>query len=256
MASKGFVRVVVAVVGVLSLLGGTAQATIAYQVPAGTVGNQAFTGPLGMDFDVNSPIRVTELGVFDSAQDGLVNTITAYIYDRTTQTSIVSLPFTAASPGTLVAGSRMKALPAPIVLPAGFQGSIVAENFGASDQNGNSSTPAWTTDSGGGLVSFVGSARWGPTPGLYPPNADGGPANRYATGTLEFFSVNTLALGHISPITVPNPSFELPGRPDGGFGNNTTAWTPSAGNNAGDSTRQPWAFRSSSHCRMATTLPL
>ena len=38
--------------------------TVAYQVPAGTVGQQAFNGPLGMDFNVNSDIVVTQLGVF------------------------------------------------------------------------------------------------------------------------------------------------------------------------------------------------
>src|SRR5262249_44721480 len=38
--------------------------TIAYQVPANTVGQQAFSGPLGLDFDVKQNVVVGELGVF------------------------------------------------------------------------------------------------------------------------------------------------------------------------------------------------
>ena len=43
---------------------------IAYDVPSGTVGNQDFSGPLGMDFDVEADITITRVGVFDSGSDG------------------------------------------------------------------------------------------------------------------------------------------------------------------------------------------
>ena len=52
---------------------------IAYQVPAGWVGNQDITGAsVGMDFDIALPIRITRLGVFDDGGDGLLATISAH----------------------------------------------------------------------------------------------------------------------------------------------------------------------------------
>src|SRR4051794_25328607 len=51
---------------------------VAYRVAAGTFGNQdAFGSALGMDFNVNAPITVTQLGVFDSGSDGLAHLLTA-----------------------------------------------------------------------------------------------------------------------------------------------------------------------------------
>ena len=48
-----------------------AQTRDAYQVPEGTEGNQAFTGSLGLDFNVVNPIFITHFGVFDDASDGI-----------------------------------------------------------------------------------------------------------------------------------------------------------------------------------------
>ncbi len=163
--------------------------TIAYQVPYGTNGNQAFSGPFGMDFNVQGTILVTHLGVFDDGSNGLNRDLTAYIYNRTaTSTPVVSLQFPTTDQGQLIGGSRFKPLPNPIYLPFGFQGSIVAENYGTGERNGNSggATPVWTTDSGGGALAFVGGGRYGAVQGQYPPNPDGGPANRYAAGTFIF----------------------------------------------------------------------
>ena len=87
-------------------------------------------------------------------------------------------------------GSRFKTLATPLELPAGFRATISASGYGGGERNGNHGnnpgSPPWTTDSGGGVLSFVGSSRWGDTPGVYPPNADGGPANRYAAGTFVY----------------------------------------------------------------------
>src|SRR5262249_34079475 len=84
----------------------TVPSTIAYQVPAGTVGQQAFGGPLGMDFDVQQTIAITRLGVFDSGSDGLSLPLTARIFNRDTQTQLAALSFPAGTPGQLVDGSR------------------------------------------------------------------------------------------------------------------------------------------------------
>src|SRR5437016_13537351 len=73
---------------------------IAYRVTAGTVGNQDdLGGALGMDFDVNAPIMVTRLGVFDSGSNGLGRFLTAQIYDRDTQTPVSPLITFAAGSG-------------------------------------------------------------------------------------------------------------------------------------------------------------
>ena len=113
--------------------------TIAYNVSSGTDGTQSFSGPLGMDFDVNQPIFVTRLGVFDDGSDGLNRNLTAYLWDRDdTSAPVETISFTMADPGTLVGGSRFKPLAAPLCLPAGFQGTIVGENYGSGELNGNS----------------------------------------------------------------------------------------------------------------------
>jgi len=139
-----------------------------------------------MDFDVNSTIFVTRLGVFDDSSDGLFRTITAHLYDRNaTGSPLRTLVFTPGDPGILVDGSRFKDLATFLELPAGFQGTIVAEGYGSGERNGNRGVGPLFTSDGGGAISFVGTGRFG-TAGLYPRFVDGGPANRYAAGTFQF----------------------------------------------------------------------
>ena len=180
--------------------------TIAYQVPAGVVGNQSDGANIsfGMDFNINSAITVDQIGVFDSSQDGLLAPIAAAIYDRSTQ-ALVSpvVTFAAGSgvgSGTLVSGSRFLPI-APITLSAGFQGAIVAYGYGngtSAELAGNSfgaatGTPTfpWTVNDGGGLITFVGAGRYSGGGGAiqYPGVTDGGPVNRYAAGTFAFSTV-------------------------------------------------------------------
>lgn len=166
---------------------------IAYDVAPSLTGNQNFGGPLGMDFDVGSAaIAVTHLGVFDSSQDGINGTLSAYIYDRDTQ-AVVAGPF--AFTGTadpLVNGSRLRDI-ADITLPAGFHGTIVAEGYNAGELLYNSGgVPANVqtfTGDGNGLITFVGTGRYGNVAGTFPTNGDAGPANRYAAGTFAFMAI-------------------------------------------------------------------
>jgi hypothetical protein len=162
-------------------------AATAYGVPAGTVGAQEFDGALGMDFNVSRPVTVTSLGVFDSGQDGLGRTLTAILYDRTTQQILATLTFTPDDPGTLIGGSRYKLVAHGVQLPAGFQGSIVAEGYGPGEPNGNAAvqSPTWTTNPGNdAALSFVGTSRNGPA-GAFPTNVDRF-VNQYAAGTFQF----------------------------------------------------------------------
>ena len=165
---------------------------IAYVVPPGTVGSQAFANGYGMDFDVKSNILVTTFGVFDSAGDGLTNvTLTTQIYRRTnnTGTVIATLAFTGTDQGTLIGGSRFKPLPTPLALGPGNY-TLVSYGYNAANPGANigtGNTKTWSTDDGGGLIEFVGASRYGSGgPGTYPTTIDAGPVDRYGAGTFEF----------------------------------------------------------------------
>lgn len=168
-----------------------AQVAIAYSVPVGATSNQFISNPLGMDFNVNRPIYVVSVGVFDSGQDGLAFSHVVRIYDRNTQTSVVMETVPAGTTAALTDGSRFVALATPFLLPAGFQGSIVAE-INVTDGNGNThgGTGVSLLNDGGGALTFVGGGRVSDNgPGVYPLRIDGGPANRYLAGTFAFTAV-------------------------------------------------------------------
>ena len=179
----------------------------AYVVAPGTIGDQNLVSvpqKLGMDFNVNQPIWIVSLGVFDSGGDGLRNSTAAHIFNRDTGALLTTLSFSKAEPGDLIGGSRFKTLPTALALAPGFHGSIVADYFpGPVELNGNKGNnrpnAPWSTDSGGGALTFVGTGRIGYTtdPALYPIVLDSGPADRYAAGTFQFSLVpepSTLAL--------------------------------------------------------------
>lgn len=202
--SRGWIATTVAAItmilapaGLLSVRG--QDRFIAYLVPAGTTGNQNFGGVLGMDFDVQNPVLITKLGVFDDGSDGLNLTLIARLWDRATQTELAAVEFTPEDPGELIGGSRFKPLPEPIRLEIGFQGTITAEGYGATEQLrngfGNPANIVWTTQDGHGSLAFVGSSRWGLWPGTFPGTVDEGPAARYAAGTFEFETTPPLLPG-------------------------------------------------------------
>ncbi len=166
---------------------------IAYRVPAGITGNQAYSGSLGHDFEVRLPILVTRLGVFDSGGNGLSSTITAQIWRHADPPQrLANLTFSPASPGELAPGtsSRFKPLDEPLVLGPGIY-SVTASGYSAAEQNGNSSgdPPAWSTSSGGGLIRFIGTARYGAA-AQFPATLDTGPVDRYAGPTFEFVTAD------------------------------------------------------------------
>jgi hypothetical protein len=196
---------------------------IAYVVPEGTVGNQDLGGTvgLGLDFDVNVPIIVPRLGVFDSMSDGLLTPLTARIYHRETGGELVNLEFTPEDQGDLIDGSRFKALPEPLELPAGFKGSIVVEGYNDLELGGNQSVgplDGLLMDSGGCAISFRGGGRYGPL-GSLPGTGDAGPPNRYAAGTFEF-KIDTSP-----PPPPPEPPSDVTAK--AGDGKVDLTWVPS-----------------------------
>ena len=173
---------------VAALLLGTnslASANVIYTNSIGN-GNQKFAGSVGMDFQVNSTITITSLGAFDSGQDGFTNSILIQLYDLSNLASPYVFTSTGTgATGTLIGGSRFYAIK-PIVLSAGFKGSIVASGFNINDLNGNASIPNFTgaaTDTLGGAISFVGSSRYDNTAGIFPLTIDSGSPNKYQAGT-------------------------------------------------------------------------
>lgn len=181
---------------------------IAYFTPGGTAGSQAFGGSLGLDFDVQNPVIVTRLGVFDEFSDGLKLPLTARIFNRDTEEMVVELNFTPDDPGDLIAGMRFKALTPPLRLEAGFHGVMQADGYGAEEKELNSfgdpSAAISTLNSGNGSILFVGGGRYSASPAIFPATVDGGPPARYAAGTFEFQALPPEVVGtaHVA-VTLP-----------------------------------------------------
>lgn len=166
---------------------------IAYEVPVGTVGAQNYPGSLGHDFEVLSPVVVTQLGVFDSGADGLKTPLVAQLWaGGPAPRRLASLSFSPASPGELAAGtsSRFKPLATPLVLAPGSY-TAVASGYSDTERNGNTASgpQTWKTSTGGGLIRFSGASRYG-TANQYPDTVDGGPADRYAGPTFTFIDAD------------------------------------------------------------------
>lgn len=193
---------------ILSLSSLQAQNYIAYNVPYGTTGNQAVLGlGVGNDFKVDSPILISQLGVFVSGTNGILpgTELTVQLYERSDRHDgilLETLTFDAASSGTQIGGSFFKPLAYPVTLLPGIY-TIAAYGFNTNNPDGNAGRqpynrthPVWTVNDGGGLIEFVGVGRYGPGVGSYPGHLDKGPANRYAAGTFIF-----------SPATLANPPY-------------------------------------------------
>ena len=169
---------------------------IAYVVPSNTPGNQTGLNaePIGMDFEVANEIIVTRLGVFDAGSDSFADgtVLTARLWDRSQSPplQLASIDFSKDNPGELVGGSRFKPLGTPVHLAAGFQGTISADGWTDADTINNSfgsvANVLWTLNDGDGSILFVGSSRYGGTPGDYPGTADSGPAARFAAASFEY----------------------------------------------------------------------
>lgn len=158
---------------------------------ASLAGNQAYTGSLGLDFNVGSgPLWVTQLGTFDSDINGFgaLTTIKVGLFERTTGTLVgSSLSFTGVDPGALDGAWRTKPLPSPIPLVAGGRYSVVAIGYNGSDPNYNTfGAGDASVNSASDRLTFVG-ARYG-TGFSFPANADGTLPLRYGAGNFTLQS--------------------------------------------------------------------
>ncbi|MDG2390375.1 MAG: FecR domain-containing protein [Planctomycetaceae bacterium] len=181
---------------------------IAYQVRAGTLGNQPYAGKVGHDFVVHRPIEITRLGVFDSASDGLKSTLTCELWRRDTRGTptefgddsggalLATVLFEPGQEAALVGAHRMQHLKEGEMMLEPGSYSVVAFGFGTPDPNGNDWEAGWyradkRRDDGEQSIEFVGTSRFGAAASEF--DANGFPllidtvfADRYLAGTFEF----------------------------------------------------------------------
>ncbi len=146
-----------------------------------TVGSQAYTGRLGLRFDVNSPIIVSQLGAFDSGvfPDGISGAITIGIVNEagTVVVPASGVPVSLVGFGGTYVGRFLMTGGFPEVTLTSGRYTVVAFGFSASDPNGNTNfgDNAATVNNGSGIISFVDS-RFDDTAAM------GLPANSYTIG--------------------------------------------------------------------------
>jgi hypothetical protein len=168
-------------------------------LPGATGNNASLTGPIGLDFDVGAAaVRVTHLGAFDSFQEPPTNPAAGFagnvirvaIYDRSTGLIVGPTASLTGNTDPLVDGHRVQDV-ADFVLPAGFQGSVVAVGYNSTESAFDSTVATiaiwgFGTNTGGGLISFGGGRYGDVSPAGFPNTPTGGPANRYGAGTFVF----------------------------------------------------------------------
>ncbi len=169
----------------------------AYASPS-VAGNAETSGNLGLDFQVIRPIWVTDLGVFDSGQDGIQGGVGVGLWSRTTGELLVGTTFVGEA-GKIDEGTGSRFIPledALFLSPGDY--TIVASGlhgedlFLHSDRDGGR---LGTLDDGDGAIRFEGSSRYD----VYGPNRfeeephhrlpsmqDVGPVNRWSAGTFKY----------------------------------------------------------------------
>ena len=128
-------------------------------------GNRGPIGPysLGQKFTVNSPIQISQLGMFDSNGDGLGESHTVHLAQTSNGTQLASITFAAgseSSSGTYQNGYRFLPLSSPLTLQPGtytiwFTPSGSLDNFGENQTSFNGGSGAVTrveADYGGDTV--------------------------------------------------------------------------------------------------------
>ena len=181
----------ISIATMLIALSGFASASFIALDSTRTSGNQNYTQSLSMYFDVLEAITVTDLGVFDSNQDGLQRSIQVGIYNRATGVFVTPIETLFGDQDPLDGNSRFVDI-VDVVLQAG-EYAIVARGYGSGESNGNSSgssVNAPTINTGNGLIEFTGRSYFGGS-GITDValRTDTGPVNRYDAGTFKFSPV-------------------------------------------------------------------
>jgi hypothetical protein len=134
--------------------------TIAYTDPA-SQGTQAFGGNLALNFNVLSPISVTELGVFNASGSGTITgTIQVAIYNTVTNTMVTPVVTFHGNYTPAGLGFDLFQAITPVVLGIGSY-QVDAVGFSYSDLNGNLNTRSSSgpiLNNGAGSLAFTGAS--------------------------------------------------------------------------------------------------
>jgi hypothetical protein len=163
------------------------------QTSNASFGNQDYSG-VGLEFNVNVPIVVDALGIYDSGQNGITGPLTADLM-TTGGVIVATATFDSSGSYSLIGNYAFQNI-APITLSVG---SYYLMGYGWStsgdlEHNSNIGGPPDTFNTFGGSVSFV-QAVWGE--GNDPPGTL--PTHTFGPGQPDFFSSANLS-------AVPEPS--------------------------------------------------
>lgn len=165
--------VTLAAVAFVAVVPMSAKASITMHTATTNVGNQGGYG-VGLEFTVDTAlgIRVSELGVYDSANDGIQGNspLSTYIFDST-QAVLGQMSFTSAD-GAGTDNYLFRPLAAPLILLPGTY-TIVAYGFNGLDNeyNENFTHTGGPTFNGGGLISLTQSVWGSNTAGVFPTSS-------------------------------------------------------------------------------------
>jgi len=180
---KLFASLVAAAVSLVALPAGAAQI---YDAPPSLSGNQDWRGTLGLNFDVNAPVLVDQIGVFDSDGDGLDATLFVTIYDRVTGLALFDpVMFAAGTLNTTQAAYIFADLADLVLGPGKYQ--LAAYGYSDAEQNFNygfiqqGDGGPITFNSLGGRLNAVGTS-YSNTAGGLATIADNG-TTRYGAGS-------------------------------------------------------------------------
>ena len=156
-----------------------------------SIGNQTGYG-VGLDFTVNAGpgISISELGVYDSQNDGILGaaTLSTYVFDST-QTVLGQMAFTSAD-GAGTANYLFKPLATPIALGPGSY-TIMSYGFIGSDNeyNQNFTSSGGPTFNGGGLITLVRSAWGSNSAGVFPTSWSAAGVDHFDGPNMKFTAI-------------------------------------------------------------------
>jgi hypothetical protein len=142
-------------------------------LPAGLYGNTNYTGAIGTDFVVGESVEITQLGVFDSGNNGIAGTLTVRLHrvddngtpnvpgDDSSAELLTTQVFTSAVPGTLEGSLRFLPLASPVSL---VPGRYLIESSGWTGADSYMGYDSYEETRDGG-ISYLDQSRYNPTPG-------------------------------------------------------------------------------------------
>lgn len=124
--------------------GADAQSLNAITFTLDKTSTQGYEGNLGIDFNVNSAITLTQLGAYNDTGLDFITPKTVQIWNRNLPDAPLFQITIQPGQGTLRDGVRFVDIPT-LTLPIGFQGTLSAYGFNDTDRNYNTNTGSLNT---------------------------------------------------------------------------------------------------------------